>query len=111
MMQSATEYLMRTESAVRRLFEGIDSYLDHLRAATNPVFISSERCSPAQGAEFKLWSIENAEKVAAARAAEQEFIAESFALDTLSGAGHWSQTQRFSAFLPSAWLSDPRTGG
>ena len=85
-MQSATEYLKRTESAVRRLFDGIDSYLGRLREATGVVFVTSEPYGPAQDAEYEAWSIANAEKIAAARDAEQEFIAESFALDTLSGA-------------------------
>lgn len=85
-MQTATEYLAKTESAVRRLFDGIDSYLELLRIAVNPVFVTSEPFGPVRDAEFEAWQVENAESLTAARQAEQEFIAESFALDTLSGA-------------------------
>jgi hypothetical protein len=85
-MQTATEYLAKTESAVRHLFEGIDSYLEILRIAVNPVFVTSAPSGPVQDAEFEAWQIENVESLVAARQAEQEFIAESFALDTLSGA-------------------------
>jgi len=85
-MQTATEYLAKTESAVRRLFDGIDFYLGLLRTTVRPVFVTSEPFGPAQDAEFEAWRIANAESLAAARQAEEEFIAESFTLDTLSGA-------------------------
>lgn len=84
-MQSAADYLLRTESAVRLLFSGIDSYLSVLRKATGVTFVTGEPYGPKQDAEFAAWQIENAERLAAARAAEREFIAESFALDTLCG--------------------------
>ncbi|MEO7859512.1 MAG: hypothetical protein ABIU05_03555 [Nitrospirales bacterium] len=37
-MQTATQYLAGTESAVRHLFTGIDIYLELIRIATAPVF-------------------------------------------------------------------------
>jgi len=84
-MQSAGNSLIRTESAVRILFSGIDSYLSILREATGIIFVSSEPYGPKQDAEFEAWQLENAERLAAARAAEREFMAESFALGTLCG--------------------------
>lgn len=86
-MQTATQYLAGTESAVRHLFAGIDSYLELLRIAVNPIFATSELFGLAtRDAEFEAWQVENRESLEAARQAEQKFIAESFALDTLSGA-------------------------
>ncbi|ENO81099.1 hypothetical protein B447_09403 [Thauera sp. 27] len=84
-MQSAAEYLLRTESAVRILFSGIDSYLSILRKVTGITFVTSEPYGPKQDVEFAVWQTENADRLATARAAEQEFMAESFALDTLCG--------------------------
>jgi hypothetical protein len=84
-MQSAADYLLRTESAIRLLFSGVDSYLSILRKVTGVTFVSGEPYGPKQDAEFVAWRLENAERLAAARAAEREFMAESFALDTLCG--------------------------
>ena len=85
-MQSAAEYLDRTESAVQRLFEGIDAYLSVLRKATGVTFITSVPHGPAQDAAFAAWQAANVEQLAAARTAERNFMAEAFALDTLCGA-------------------------
>lgn len=84
-MQSAADYLLRTESAVRVLFLGVDYYLSILRKATSVTFVTGEPYGPAQDAEFAAWQSENAERLAAARVDEREFRAESFALDTLCG--------------------------
>ncbi|MFP9230882.1 hypothetical protein A0E43_19250 [Pectobacterium cacticida] len=85
-MQSASDYLLRTESAVRLLFSGVDSYLIVLRKATGVTFVTGEPYGPKHDAEFAAWQIANAARLAVARAAERKFIAESFALDTLCGA-------------------------
>jgi hypothetical protein len=84
-MQSATEYLDRTESAVRLLFTGVDSYVRLIRDATGVVFVTSEPYGPKQEAEFAAWQTQNTQRLAAAREAERRFLAESFALDTLCG--------------------------
>lgn len=85
-MQTATEYLTKTESAVRHLFDGIDSYLKPLRNVDIPAFVTSEPSGEVQRTEFKIWEAENKKSLASRKQAEQEFIAESFALDTLCGA-------------------------
>ena len=84
-MQSAADYLLRTESAVRILFAGVDSYLNILRKVTGVTFVTGEPYGSKQDAEFAAWQVENAERLAAARVAEREFIGEAFALDTLCG--------------------------
>ena len=85
-MQTATQYLAGTESAVRHLFTGIDIYLKLIRIATTPVFATSEPHGPAQDAEYEVWQIKNRESLEAARQAEKKFIAEYSALDALCGA-------------------------
>lgn len=84
-MQSAAEYLLRTESAVRVLFSGVDSYLSVLQKVAGVTFVTSELSGPRQDAEFAAWQLANVEHLAAARSAELEFMAESFALDILCG--------------------------
>lgn len=84
-MQSAADYLRQTESAVRLLFSGVDSYLRLLRTATGITFVTSEPYGPMQDAEFAAWQTQNAQRLTTAREAEQQFLAESFALDTLCG--------------------------
>jgi hypothetical protein len=68
------------------LFEGIDCYLSVLRTVTGVVFVTSHAPGAIRDAEFEAWRTANISKLAAARAAQQDFIAESFALDTLCGA-------------------------
>lgn len=85
-MQSAAEYLERTESAVRILFSGIEEYLRILRRVERVVFVTSEPAGPKQDAAFAAWHAANAERIDKIRAAEREFVAETFALGTLCGA-------------------------
>jgi hypothetical protein len=85
-MQTAAEYIDRTETAMQHLFAGVDSYIAILRATTGLVFVTSTGVGPEHDAEFAAWQVENTERLEAARAAEREFVAESFALDTLCGA-------------------------
>ncbi len=85
-MQSASEYLKRTESAVRKLFEGIDAYTAGIERARMPVFVSSTLDKTKLDAELDAWITENAAAIEAARAAQRDYFAESFALATLCGA-------------------------
>lgn len=71
---------------MRRLFDGVDEYLAVLRRATSPVFISGLPYGPEQDAQFLAWQAANREQLEAAREAQREYLAETFALDTLCGA-------------------------
>ncbi len=84
-MQTIDEYLNRTESAVKRLFDGIDDYISILETAVGVTFVTSEPYGPEQDAEYAEWKTKNAKRLLAAREAEQKYLAESFALDTLCG--------------------------
>ena len=67
-METAAEYLDKTESAVKILFDGIDAYSEVLRN------------------EHVQLAAENPEKFQAAFEAQRRFVAEYFALATLCGA-------------------------
>ena len=66
-MKTAAEYLEKTESATRKLFEGIDSYLEVIRRL----------------AKYDVWVRENETDIAASLKAQRDFVAESFAHATL----------------------------
>ena len=85
-MQTANDYLVRTESAVKQLFQGIDTYLSVLRQASGVTFITGTRFGSVHDVEFSTWEAVNANRLAKAREAERRFMAETFALDTLCGA-------------------------
>src|SRR4029453_17126777 len=84
-MQSAKEYLDKTESAVQRLFDCIDEYLAVLRRATGVTFVTGLPYGPDHDAAFEAWQVANRARLDAARRAEREYLAETFAVDTLSG--------------------------
>ena len=84
-MESAAEYLKRTESASRKLFEGIESYIGGLQRAVPPVFVSSSPNPQQAEAEFKAWERRHETEIAASLQAQRDYFAESFALATLCG--------------------------
>ncbi len=85
-MQSAHDYITKTESAVRKLFDGIDTYLQVLRASPVPIFMTASPLGPEFDAEFEVWAASHKDQNDAAAEARRHFLAESFALDTLCGA-------------------------
>jgi hypothetical protein len=85
-MKNAEDYLERTDSAVRHLFNAVDSYLETLRVGIKPVFVSGLPYGPEQDAQYSAWCIENADALEEAKAARRAFRAETFALDTICGA-------------------------
>lgn len=85
-MKSAEDYLERTESAVRHLFNAVDDYLETLRAGIKPTFVSGLPNGPELDAQFSEWCIENADALEEAKAARQAYRAETFALDSICGA-------------------------
>lgn len=85
-MQSVDGYLQKTESAVRLLFDGIATYLRILEEAPIPIFSGTGPRSPESEERFKEWFLANQENLEATRRAQESFLAEAFALDTLCGA-------------------------
>ena len=84
-MHSSTEYLDRTASAVRKLFEGIDSYHEILRKAVPPIFVSSTGNRLQAEAEFESWKKRHEAEIKTALQAQRDYFAQSFALATLCG--------------------------
>ncbi len=85
-MQTATEYLNKTESAVRKLFEGIDSYISILKRHPTAAFATSYTNESDFHSQYEAWASANESLIRASLAAEREYIAESFAQATLCGA-------------------------
>lgn len=84
-MQTPAEYLKRSESAVRKLFDGIGQYQAILRRAPVPVLVTSYSDDMDLDSQLASWQTENAQAIQASVQAERDFIAESFALATLCG--------------------------
>lgn len=85
-MQTPAEYLNKTESAVRKLFEGIDSYTSILRRHPTSAFVTSYTDEADFQAQYEAWAKENEDVIKASLEAQREYVAESFAQSTLCGA-------------------------
>jgi len=84
-MNSPEEYLNRTESAVTKLFDGIDLYLKILRDAPPPIYIGNAGDTLNQKPSYKNWVAANRDAIQSSFKVQREFSAESFALATLCG--------------------------
>jgi hypothetical protein len=84
-MQSADEYLKKTESAVRKLFEGVESYIAILKADPMPGFVTSYTDDSDLQDQYEAWANKNRNLIAASMQVQRNFIAESFAQATLCG--------------------------
>jgi hypothetical protein len=84
-MNSAEEYLKRTESAVIIIFDGINFYLKILRNAPPPIYIGSDGDTLSQKPAYKNWVDAHKNAIQSSFKAQREFSAESFALATLCG--------------------------
>lgn len=85
-MKNAEDYLQRTESASRHLFNAVNNYIDTLKAGIGPIFISGLPYGPEQDAQYAAWRSVNEDALNEAKAARRAFRAEAFALDTICGA-------------------------
>lgn len=85
-MQSAAEYIAKTESAMRKFFDGIDSYLEVLRRSPNPFFVTSNTEAADFYAQHEEWTKDNQHSIAASLEAQEKYAAELFAQATLCGA-------------------------
>ncbi len=109
-MQTAIEYLDKTESAMRKLFEGIDSYLALLRRSQSLAFESSTTDYEKRQAERDIWFSQNRNAIMASFADQREFAAESFAQAVLCGAvlqvaAKAIEMYSASTIVPSEWKS------
>lgn len=84
-MDSAEEYIKKTESAVTKLLEGINSYSQILRDSPPPIYIGNSGDTLNQRPVYKDWVTENTAAIQSSRKAQRELSAEAFALATLCG--------------------------
>ncbi len=85
-MKSAEDYLKKTESATRHLFNAVNGYIDTMKVGLGPIFISGLPSGPEQDEQYSAWRVANADALEEAKAARRNFRAETFALDTICGA-------------------------
>lgn len=84
-MQSAIEYLDKTESATRILFDAINKYNEPLRLSSI-CFVSSAANGKSRMIEFKNWAKKNKKEIAISSQAQQDYFAESFSKAAICGA-------------------------
>jgi hypothetical protein len=82
-MQSASDYLQRTDTAVRKLLEGIESYTALLRPA--PIFVGSFSSQAAYEQALDIWRAANEAAIAKSLESQREFLGETIALGALCG--------------------------
>lgn len=115
MVKTASEYLDKTESAARKLFEGIDSYIELLRGHQDAVFATSYTDEADFNAQFDAWSVENRDAVDRRNAAYGKFGEEILAQSILCGAVLQLASKGIQLFsknetLPIAWSGIIRIG-
>lgn len=107
-MQTAIEYLDKTESAMRKLFERSDSYFAPLRRSQSLAFESSTADDEKRGGEREIWLRQNKNAIMTSFADQREFVAESFAQTVLCGAvlqvaAKAIEMYSVNAIIPSEW--------
>lgn len=85
-METPEEYIERTESAVRKLFEGLDEYASILRHHRLPGFSSEYGKDAAFQSEYETWLVENESAIQKRLEAERQYFSETFAQGVLCGA-------------------------
>lgn len=84
-MNTIEEYLGRNESALRQLLEASHSYVQILKNAPNPAFVSSVPANGNVQALIAAWVADNETAINASLAAQRHFIAESVARAAICG--------------------------
>ena len=85
-MHSPTTYIVQTESAVRKLFEGIESYTDVLRPIRGTTFVSDQIDTAKFQVEYDAWECKNATALTLSMEAQRSYTEQAFAMATLCGA-------------------------
>ena len=85
-MVSIEEYLESTESATKKLFEGVQEFLSILYEVETPVFVGSYARDNGFEERYSNWAEENEDKIRAKLVSQERYIDEIFAQSTLCGA-------------------------
>lgn len=107
-METLDEYLIKTQSAVRHLFDAIGAYRSVLDRAHVPIFISSTLNDEERERELQAWIDRHADAIQASREAERQYFDQSFALATMCGALLHVADKAFECFskqapIPAGW--------
>ena len=88
-MKTPEKYLEKTQSAVIKLIDGIDSYMQIIKESPKPIFRGRGKLSEYDREkieqDFNIWREKHKEVIEIANSRIKEFSAESFALGTLCG--------------------------
>lgn len=84
-MNTIEDYLRRNESALRQLLEASHSYVQILKNAPSPTFVSSASASGNVQALIAAWVADNETAINASLTAQRHFIAESVARAAICG--------------------------
>jgi hypothetical protein len=108
-MQTLTEYLDKSESATRLLFDAINSYNEPLRR-DSLCFVSSTADDRNRTIEFENWAKQNKKEIALSYQAQQDYFAENFSKAAICGAVlqiAFKAIERYSQnnTIPPEWLS------
>lgn len=85
-METIRDYLSKTESATRKLFDGVESYLKILRKVKTPVFVHDHVGEEESQRLFAEWAKKNEKWLQAYADASNEYVDQIFAQATLCGA-------------------------
>lgn len=86
-MEQIKDYLLKTKSAVQKIFEAYNSYLELMRIPQRPAFFSlGDLDSIENKLTYEKWQIENKEVLDERRRKDDEFVFELFARSMLGGA-------------------------
>lgn len=111
MINSAEEYLKKTERAVVKIFEGVDTYFEILQNSRPPIYVGDAGDTLNQKPDYKNWVVANRNAIQSSLKTQREFSVESFALATLYGSllqiawmgiQWFSKTQEIPEALPEA---------
>ena len=84
-MKNIQDYLEKTESAVIKLFEGLDNYHKILLKSLPPMYFGNEGDTENNTQAYQEWNDRNRDRIQASSKKMQESFAERFAYTTLSG--------------------------
>ena len=84
-MENIQGYLEQTESAVRKLFEGLSEYHKLVLRSVSPMYLGKEGDTENKTPAYQEWSEKNQNEIQISRKAMQDSFAERFAYATLAG--------------------------
>lgn len=85
-MKTPDIYILRTETAVRKIIEGVEAYANLLHPVCDLTFMCGEQDAVKKQALHEEWAIKNKETLESSFSAQREYWQQAFAMATLCGA-------------------------